>query len=330
MVLGWLLPRAKPDYRGKHVVVTGGSQGMGKSVAAEFIRRGAHVTILARTQKTLDEAHAELKQLADSLASKNGKVAASPSLDRLTPQRVQAYSCDCSNLEQVKNALEQAGTPDVLFCCAGTAHPGFFLELTTEQLTKPMHSNYDSAVICAHTAVKMMLKEPSRDAKFQRKIVFTSTVAAFLGLVGYDAYAPTKAAIRNLADTLRQEFLMYNISVHCVFPATIYSPSFVHEQEIKPELLKILEEGDSGQTPDQVARAAIKGLGRGYHHIPTEWQGDLLRTNMQGPSPSNNVILDAFKGFAARIALPFIIMDQDSKVRKYGRQHKIAERHAQL
>lgn len=97
-----LVPVKKQSYAGQHVVVTGGSQGMGKAVAREFVARGADVTIIARTQATLDEAVIELKETA---AAK---------------QTVQAVSLDCTDADAVVAAFARLSPPDVLFCCAGT------------------------------------------------------------------------------------------------------------------------------------------------------------------------------------------------------------------
>lgn len=101
VALQLLLPVKKEDYTGQHVVVTGGSQGMGKGVARQFVRRGANVTIIARTQATLDSALVELK----SEASKS--------------QTIRARSVDCTDSSAIIEAFEELGTPDVLFCCAG-------------------------------------------------------------------------------------------------------------------------------------------------------------------------------------------------------------------
>lgn len=97
-----LKPVKKADYRGKNVIVTGGSQGMGKSVAKQFVQRGANVTIIARTQSTLDSACAELKTLV-----------------RTEDQVVRALSVDCTDSKAIVNAIDEIGTPDVVFCCAG-------------------------------------------------------------------------------------------------------------------------------------------------------------------------------------------------------------------
>ena len=54
---------------GKHALVTGGSTGIGLALAQELVRAGVHVTLLARTASKLQEAQAELQQLASSSGS---------------------------------------------------------------------------------------------------------------------------------------------------------------------------------------------------------------------------------------------------------------------
>lgn len=50
-----------------------------------------------------------------------------------------------------------------------------------------------------------------------------------LGFAGYSAYAPTKFALRGLADCLRNELKQYGIGVHIFFPGNIDSPGFENE-----------------------------------------------------------------------------------------------------
>ncbi len=111
---------------------------------------------------------------------------------------------------------------------------------------------------------------------------------------------------------------MYDIDVHCVFPATIYSPGYQEEQKLKPELTKLLEEGDSGQTPEQVAKATLMGLDAGHFMINTEMLGNLLRCNMKGPSPKNGA-MDLIYSSVASFVFPFVAHDWDVKVKKYSR-----------
>lgn len=117
---------------------------------------------------------------------------------------------------------------------------------------------------------------------------------------------------------------MYDIDVHCVFPATIYSPGYENEQKTKPEVTKIIEGPDSGQTPEQVAKAALQGLDRGQALINTEILGPIMRCNMKGPSPKNG-ILDFVYGFVASIVMPFVLKDFEQKVIKYGATERKAK-----
>lgn len=294
-----LRPVKKQSYKGQHVIITGGSQGMGKAVALQFIERGADVTILARTQATLDAAQKELESVATSM------------------QSVKALSVDCTDAEAVVQAIAKVGTPDVLFCCAGTAHPGLFTEMSTADLARPMTGNYLSSLYTAHAGLKAMLAHPSTKP---RKIVFTSSIASFLNAAGYSSYTPTKVAIRALADTLRLEVNLYDspITIHCVFPGTILSPGFENEQKLKPEITKILEEGDQVQTPDEVARHALQSLDRGEEVICTSLVGRLLYVNMKGASPKIN-FLDMPLLWIASLVLPFVFYDWKQKVTKYQR-----------
>lgn len=68
-----------------------------------------------------------------------------------------------------------------------------------------------------------------------------------------------------LAETLRQEMLLYSVDVHIYFPATIYSPGYVEENQTKPPLLLELEGSDEGLSPEKAA----EGLFRGTYHNST-------------------------------------------------------------
>ena len=60
--------------KGKHVLITGGSKGIGKEVAKECVKRGANVSILARNPQQLSEACQEISQLINNTSSSPTKV----------------------------------------------------------------------------------------------------------------------------------------------------------------------------------------------------------------------------------------------------------------
>ena len=71
-------------------------------------------------------------------------------------------------------------------------------------------------------------------------------------------------ALIGLAETLHSELMLYGIDVHISFPATIFTPSYVEENKIKPKITLKIEETDGGKTPEAIAASILKG---GYVHL---------------------------------------------------------------
>ncbi len=87
--------RSKVQVRGKHVIITGGSEGLGFSLAKEFCMKGSHVTIIARTKIKLFQAIVELQEMA------------------LPEVQVQALTADVTQYEQerITNHAELPRSP---------------------------------------------------------------------------------------------------------------------------------------------------------------------------------------------------------------------------
>jgi len=107
------------DVAGKHVVVTGGSQGLGMSVAARYAKAGANVTLLARTKSKLEAAQAKIQAEIKTVAGAGN---------------VHWVSCDVGDEAKVKAAMaesvkEHGKDVDILVCSAGSARPGYFSEM---------------------------------------------------------------------------------------------------------------------------------------------------------------------------------------------------------
>ena len=93
--------------------------------------------------------------------------------------------------------------------------------------------------------------------------------------------------------------MLYGIGVHISFPATIFSPSYIEENKIKPKITLKIEETDGGKTPKAIAASILKGvlpvhllehcdllhllfvLGveRGNFHITCDILGDIFRAS---------------------------------------------------
>ncbi|KAJ2131807.1 3-dehydrosphinganine reductase [Coemansia sp. RSA 921] len=295
----------KFDVRGKHCYVTGGSQGLGKSLACELARRGAHVTIVARREELLKAAVEEISACA-------GK-----------DQEIEYVVADISNEQGAVGAVEEAEKRNgraihSVFTVAGTANPGEFVNQPASLLRSTMNINYFGTLYTVHAATKRMV-----DQKIEGRVVMVSSILGMLGLVGYSAYSPSKFAVRGLAEALRSELQAHKISVHCYFPGTIFTPGYEQENLTKLEVTKEIEGADDGQTPEQCVRGMVKGLERGEFAIATDPIGMLFRCATRGVMPNNNFVLDTCIACVAWIAfVPWRLM-VDFTVMKYARKQKI-------
>ncbi|KAI9845317.1 MAG: 3-dehydrosphinganine reductase [Sclerophora amabilis] len=327
--MGFFKSENKFPVRGRTVIITGGSQGMGKAVAKELARKGANVVVVARNVDKLRHALESIK--ADAINPET--------------QRFHYISADLTNPEESVRILLEVkvwnhdNPPDIVWCLAGSARPGFFIETDVRQLRDGMDQNYWSAAYMAHATLKEWLQlsssPGSSTSQEPRHIVFTSSILAFFSMVGYTSYAPTKSALRSLSDALSQELLAYNgarrkqgavgpetdVKIHTVFPATIYSPGYEEENITKPTITKKLEESDEGQSEQEVAVASIKGLERGESLVTTTFIGSILRGGALGGSLRNSWVLDTMLSWVASLVWIFFKPDMDRKVFKWGKEN---------
>lgn len=112
-------------------------------------------------------------------------------------------------------------------------------------------------------------------------------------MIGYSTYAPAKHALRGLADTLRSELALYNVSVHIFFPGNMLSPGFENENKTKPKITLKIEEDDTGIRCEDAAKGMLAGVRRGDAHVTIDFNNSLFRASMRGASPYNNVIWDS-------------------------------------
>jgi 3-dehydrosphinganine reductase len=218
-------------------------------------------------------------------------------------------------------------SPDIVWTCAGGTSPGYFKDHTPESVEKELSTNYRTTLHTAHAAVRRMASSPQLPNREKRHLIFTSSVLAFYPIAGYSTYAPCKAAIRALADGLRQECLLWDIRVACCFPATILSPGYAQELECRPELTGILEGSDEGQTPEVVAAKCLAGLQKGQTLVTTNFLGMLMRGGSWGGSPRGNVVIDTVVGWVlivvwavARLVMDRGVLNYRKKLEKEGRK----------
>jgi 3-dehydrosphinganine reductase len=301
-----IFSRSSWDPSGRHCYITGGSTGLGLALAIILTKRGADVSIVARNEENLKKA---LEQLEAARVNPN--------------QILKTYSYSLDTQKAATDALEAAclphagQSPDTVFLCAGKATPGFFIEQTEETMRKGMDNTYWLAAWSAMAASKRMIRTRSKG-----KIVFVSSVLGYFGLIGYSTYSPGKHAIRGLAETLRQELLLYSIDVQIYMPVTMYTPGYEEENKTKPDLTLKIEESDGGLTADKAAENLYQGVRRGDFHITDTFIADVFRTNTRGASPfGSNILKDLLYGLIGTIALPLWRREVDKQVVRHREEH---------
>ncbi|KAF2842186.1 putative 3-ketosphinganine reductase [Patellaria atrata CBS 101060] len=318
---------------GRTVLLTGASQGMGRSLARLLAERGANVVLVARNVEKLEEA---LKH------AKSGAIRSS--------QRFHYISADVTSAEQNTRLVEETTEwnngqpPDIVWANAGSSTPKLFIDASIDTLRSQMDINYWAATYLAHAIFKVWLtpagdkSSTSPTSQLPRHLVMTSSSLAFVSVAGYSPYSPAKAAMRSLSDSLRSELNYYNgarrsndpssappvdVKIHTVFPGTITSPGYEQENLTKHKISRILEEGDPVQSADEVALAALKELEKGHYLIATQMLSAAMRASALQGSPRNNWFIDTIFSCACSFAWLFISPDMEGKVYKYGKQNGV-------
>jgi len=229
--------------KGKNVLVTGGTSGIGLALVHQLAAGGAQLAIMARNTARLDQVCSELE----------GRY----------PGVCHFYSADVSRADEVSPVIAQIiatlGVPELVINSAGVAHPGYVQELDLNIFHWMMDVNYFGTVHVTKALLPGMIERGSGH------IVNIASMSAVIGLLGYSAYGASKFALRGYSDALRMEMKPYGINVSIVYPADTDTPQLNYENTHKPQELKdfinMLPATDP-VPPEKVAQQILKGIER--------------------------------------------------------------------
>lgn len=236
------------DVRGRKALVAGGSSGIGLELSKLLAGAGCSVTILGRSM--------------EKLAAAQGEIAAQKPDQQGDCAILQADITESELLTATLSAwIAENGVPDILVNCAGASRPGMFLDVSPEDFRAMMDVNYFGTVNVTRAILPGMLERAAGH------IVFLSSVAGFLGMVGYTAYAPAKFAVRGFADSLRTELQGSGVRLSIVFPPDTETPGLVHERPFQPPVLRAMNENAKAMSARDVAAATFKGIQRNRYLV---------------------------------------------------------------
>jgi 3-oxoacyl-[acyl-carrier protein] reductase len=187
------------DLKGKNCLITGGSRGIGKSMALQFAELGANIAI---TYSRSAEAAEEVVKEAEAQGVK--------------AKSFQADAVDFNAAENVIQAVvKEWGSLDVLVNNAGITRDNLILRMTEEQWDDVINTNLKSIFNYSKAAAKPMMRNRGGS------IINISSVVGLSGNAGQCNYAASKAGIIGFTKSYAKEFASRNIRANVVAPGYI-------------------------------------------------------------------------------------------------------------
>ncbi|XP_054159593.1 3-ketodihydrosphingosine reductase-like [Oppia nitens] len=309
LILRHLTSNKRLDLRDKHVLITGGTKGIGYSLAVLAIESGANVSVIARNVDDLENTKMSLLKKCNTDAK----------------QKVMTFSLDVTSdiydMERMITEAESVSGPiNMLMCCAGTAVSMRFDETPVEEFRRMVDINYLGTV----SVIKACL--PSMKTAGGGNIVLFSSIAGIFGLYGFGAYSPTKFAIVGLAQVLAMELKSHNISVTVSYPPDTDTPGFANEQINKPIETKLISDSGGLYSPDIVAKHTLTDALSGKFHSTVGFESWMVRTLCCGMSPFTStieVILQVLTMGLFRIVGIIFLAKCDSIIKKCTQEKQI-------
>ncbi|SLN49505.1 3-oxoacyl-[acyl-carrier-protein] reductase FabG [Roseovarius litorisediminis] len=186
------------SLKGKSVIVTGGSKGIGRGIATVFARQGAKVTITARGEEAMKKAAAEIE----------GDV---------------SYEiCDVSDWDSVQamvaNVARDKGGIDVMCANAGAFPQTKIVDMDPAEWDGVMATNLRSSFLCVKAAI------PHFEKAGKGRVVLTSSITGpVTGFPGWAHYGASKSGQLGFLKTAAMELSRYNTTINAVMPGNIYT-----------------------------------------------------------------------------------------------------------
>jgi short-subunit dehydrogenase len=185
-------------FRGKVVLLTGASSGIGEELAEQLAQQGALLTLAARRADVL-------ARLGEKIADASGS-------------RPLVIACDVTRDGDVERAVSETvrerGKLDIAFANAGFGVAGPFTELSLVDYRRQFETNVFGVLRTLYAALPEV-------ARTRGQLVITGSVAGWVAAPGVSAYAMSKFALRALANSITPELAQQGVAL------TLLSPGFV-------------------------------------------------------------------------------------------------------
>jgi 3-oxoacyl-[acyl-carrier protein] reductase len=229
---------SEEDLRGRVALVTGGSGGIGRALVQHLVKAGCHVAVTyVRGEQAADEAvqHA-----------------------RSAGARAEAFRADLAEptvaLTLAEDVTRVLGPIDVLVAAAGTAERRSLADVDLGLWQRSLAVNLTSPFLLAQRLV------PDMAERGFGRVLFISSVAAFIGGRVGPHYAASKAGLHGLTASLAATYAERGVTVNAIAPALVSGTAMLPVGPDEPAPTPVHRLG----TPDEIADLAVAMLGNGY------------------------------------------------------------------
>ncbi len=238
----------KTPYKNKICVITGGSSGIGYSIAEQLAEQGAQLLLIARDAQKLDTAANALRQRG--------------------AERVEALSADitqATDIAKIAPAIAALGpAADLVVNSAGIVSAGLLEEVPQSEWQRLFGINV-FALVDVLQAVLPAMRQRAEEQGVGGQIVNIASAAGLVGFPGMAAYGATKSAVLALGESLRAELAGLKIGVTTVCPGFVQTPIAqkvtLFGRMDHPKVRRNVESGFTRNNlqPETVARTALRG-----------------------------------------------------------------------
>jgi 3-oxoacyl-[acyl-carrier protein] reductase len=220
---------------GRVALVTGASQGIGRTCAVRLAKEGATVAVAARNQE-------KLNHLVGEITAAGGHAA--------------AFALDVGDEEQIKSTVKgvvaQFGKIDILVNNAGITRDQLVMRMKRADWDAVLQTNLTSAYLCIQAVIASMLKQ-----RWGRIINITS-IFGQMGQAGQANYSASKAGLIGLTMAIAREVGSRNITCNAVAPGFIETAmTAALSDELKESAVKQIPLGRVGSPEDVAAAVAF-------------------------------------------------------------------------
>lgn len=221
-------------FKGKNVIVTGGSRGIGRAIALEFAKKGANVVInYVSSENEADTVASEIRNLGVEALIVKGDVSSFDDSKKI-----------------IDECIDKFGSVDILVNNAGITKDGLLMRMKEESFDRVLDINLKGVYNTCRNAISHMIKQKSG------KIINISSVVGVIGNAGQANYAASKAGVIGFTKSIAKEVASRGITINAIAPGFIQSDmTDVLGENVKKAMLDVIPVKRFG-TPDEIAKVA--------------------------------------------------------------------------